>query len=214
MRAADAVTYFRVALVIVVVYLVIARINPILIALLIAFAMILDAADGYAAVWEGSRGKISLVQYVKASAGDSRYAKAVKEIKLKLAKTAKYGPRIDVAGDRVVEYALWIAYTYVMVIPLYVLLVIVIRHSFVDALMASKGTSSKMKTRFARAVYSSSIGRGGINVVKFAAFSYLAFVYVWGYPAVIGYVLVAALVAYILLRGAAEVYEAMTQEKG
>ncbi len=211
MRAADAVTYFRVALVIVVVYLVIARVNPILITLLIAFVMVLDAADGYAAVWEGSNGKVSLLQYIKASAGDSRYANKIKEIKLKLAKTAKYGPRIDVAGDRVVEYALWIVYTYVAVIPLFVLLVIVIRHSFVDAFMASKGTSSKMKTRFAKAVYSSALGRGGINVVKFAAFSYLAFVYIWGYPAVIGYALVAVLVAYILLRGAAEVYEALQE---
>lgn len=212
MRAADAVTYFRTSLAILILYLIIAKINPILIASLIAFVMLLDAADGYAAVWEGSNGKISLLQYIKASTGDSRYKAMVKDIKLKLAKTARHGPRIDVAGDRVVEYVLWIAYTYVMIIPIYVLLIIVVRHSFVDALMASKGTSSKMKTRFARAVYSSSIGRGGINVVKFLAFSYLAFAYVWGYPIVIGYALVAILVAYILLRGAAEVYESMAQE--
>ncbi len=211
MRAADAVTYFRTALAIVAVYLVIAKINPILITILIAVVMLLDAGDGYAAVWEGSGGKVSLTEYIKASIGDSRYAKRIKEIKLKLAKTAKRGPRLDVAGDRVVEYALWIVYTYVMVIPLFVLLVVVIRHSFVDALMASKGTSSKMKTKFAKLVYSSSIGRGGINVVKFLAFSYLAFVYVWGYPAVIGYVLVAILLAYILLRGAAEAYEALQE---
>ncbi len=213
MRAADAVTYFRTALGIVAVYLIIAKVSPILITALIAFAMLLDAADGYAAVWEGSKGRISLAQYIRASRGDQKYGEQVKKVKLGLAKTAKYGPRIDVAGDRVVEYAFWIVYTYVMVIPLFVLLIIVVRHSFVDALMGAKGTSSKMKTSFARLVYSSSIGRSGINVVKFAAFSYLAFVYVWGYPLWIGYVLVALLVIYILLRGAAEVYETLSTKE-
>ncbi len=210
MRAADAVTYFRVGLALLVVYLIIARVNPILIAALIAFVMLLDAADGYAAVWEGSAHRVSLYRYIRAAMGDPRYAPLVKKVKLKLAKTAKFGPRIDVAGDRVVEYALWIVYAYVMVVPLFVLLIVVVRNSFVDALMAARGTSSKMKTRFARLVYSSSIGRGGINVVKFLTFSYLAFVYVWHYPIWIGYALVAVLVAYMLVRGAAEAHEALS----
>ena len=128
-----------------------------------------------------------------------------------LSKTAKFGPRMDVAGDRAVEYILWVVYTYVNVIPLFILFIVIIRHSFVDAFMAAKGTSSKMKTNFARAVYSSNLGRGGINVVKFLAFSYLSLVYIWAYPAWIGYVLVAILLAYILLRGAAEVLEAYAQ---
>jgi phosphatidylglycerophosphate synthase len=123
-------------------------------------------------------------------------------------KNARFGPRIDVAGDRAVEYILWITYTYVGVLPLFVVFIAVIRHSFVDAFMAAKGTSSKMKTRFAQKVYSSNIGRGGINVVKFLAFSYLSLMYVWGYPAIIGYALVAILLAYIVIRGAAEIYEA------
>ena len=67
-----------------------------------------------------------------------------------------------------------------------------------------------MKTRFARAVYSSNIGRGGINVVKFATFSYLALMYISGYPSIIGYIMTAILVSYVLLRGAAEVYETIT----
>ena len=64
-----------------------------------------------------------------------------------------------------------------------------------------------MKTGFAKAVYSSNIGRGFVNVVKFVTFAYLPFVYISGYPIIVGYVLVAVLVAYIMLRGAAELYE-------
>ncbi|MEM3839104.1 MAG: CDP-alcohol phosphatidyltransferase family protein [Candidatus Micrarchaeaceae archaeon] len=211
MRAADAVTYFRVAVILFVAYLIIEKVNPIAIALLIAFAMLLDAFDGYAAVWEGSGGRISLIDYIRAAASRGAYANEIKKIKLRLARTAKHGPRIDVAGDRVVEYVLWIVYTYVAVIPLYVLFAVVIRHSFVDALMANRGTSSKMKTKLAKVVYSSSIGRGGINVVKFLAFSYLAFAYIWGWNIAVGYLLVAVLVAYIMVRGIAEAYESMQE---
>jgi phosphatidylglycerophosphate synthase len=209
MRIADATTYFRVGLGILAAYLVIIRQNPVLIMVLIAVVMVLDAADGYFAVWQGSRGRISMSDYLRAVTGDRKKAGIVKEVKRKVAKTASFGPRIDVAGDRVVEYAFWIVYSFVGVIPLFVLMLVVIRHSFVDAFMAAKGTSSKMKTRFARIVYSSNLWRSGINVVKFIAFSYLAFVYVWNWPSWIGYVLVAALVAYILVRGAAEVYESV-----
>ena len=113
----------------------------------------------------------------------------------------------SIAGDRVVEYSFWIVYTYVNVIPLFVLLIIVLRHSFVDALMGSKGTSSKMKTKFGNFMYASTIGRGGINVLKFLTFSYLAFVYIWNAPLIIGYILTAALVLYIMLRGLAEIME-------
>ncbi len=207
MRAADATTYFRVALGIFAAYLVIIRQNPVLIMLLIAITMALDAADGYLAVWEASGRKVSLSDYLRSAAGDARYAKRIKEIKQKVSRSAKFGPRIDVAGDRVVEYVFWIVYSFVNVIPLFVLIIIVIRHSFVDAFMAARGTSSKMKTRFAKIVYSSNLWRSGINVVKFLTFSYLAFVYVWGWPIWIGYVLIAVLVTYILLRGAAEIYE-------
>ena len=128
-------------------------------------------------------------------------------VKKTLKKKAKYGARIDVAGDRAVEYILWITFVYTGVVPIFVLFLIVIRHSFVDAVMAAKGTSSKMKTRFAKVVYSSNIGRGFVNVFKFITFAYLPFVYISGAPIVIGYVLVTILVGYIMLRGAAELYE-------
>ncbi|MDE1768823.1 MAG: hypothetical protein KGH64_03305 [Candidatus Micrarchaeota archaeon] len=208
MRSADATTLFRVALIAVVAYLILQRFNPIIIIVLIAAAMALDGVDGYFAVKEIAGSKISFMAYLKGALGNKAAAASVKAYKLKVSKKSKFGARMDVAGDRAVEYMLWIIYTYVNVVPLFVLFIIVIRHSFVDAVMASRGTSSKMKTRFAQIVYSSSLFRGGINVVKFLAFSYLALAYIWSYPMWIAYLLTGILVAYIMLRGAAEIYEA------
>jgi hypothetical protein len=137
----------------------------------------------------------------------------VSKVKQSIQKSAPYGPRMDVAGDRVVEYSLWIVFTYVHILPIFVILIVLIRHSFVDALMASKGTSSKMKTRLGRTLFASNIARGGVNVVKFVTFSYLVLMYIWNYPAIIGYVLTAILVLYIIARGVAEISESLNTHK-
>lgn len=208
MRSADAATLFRVMLIVIVAYLILLKASPVVIILLIAIAMAMDAFDGYLAVNESSNGKVGLRLYLKSILGDEESRSVVKSYKGKRTKASRFGPRMDIAGDRAVEYILWIVYTYVNVIPLFVIFIVVLRHSFVDAVMAEKGTSSKMKTKLAQIVYSSNLWRGGINVVKFATFSYLSLVYIWGYPAVIGYALVAILVIYILVRGAAEIIEA------
>ncbi len=207
MRSADATTLIRVLLVIFVAYLIIYKFNPFVIAVLIAIAILLDAVDGFFAVHEASSGRITLGVYLSGLLGNERSKKAVRSVKKTLKKKAKFGARIDVAGDRAVEYILWITFVYTGVVPIIILFLIVIRHSFVDAVMAAKGTSSKMKTKFAKVVYSSNIGRGFVNVLKFVTWAYLPFVYISGYPITIGYALVAVLFAYIMLRGAAEVYE-------
>lgn len=207
MRSADATTIARVLLIILVAYLIIYKFNPFVIAVLIAIAILLDAVDGFFALHEASKGRITFGKYVSALRGNERARTEVAAVKKTLKKKAKYGARIDVAGDRAVEYILWITFVYTGVVPIFVLFLIVIRHSFVDAVMAAKGTSSKMKTRFAKVVYSSNIGRGFVNVFKFITFAYLPFVYISGAPIVVGYVLVTILVGYIMLRGAAELYE-------
>ncbi len=208
MRSADAITLLRVLIIIAAAYLIVAKFNPIAIVLSIAVAMALDAVDGYFAVRQSSSGRVGFGMYLGALSGNHAAAAKVRQFRAKASRESRFGPRIDVAGDRAVEYILWITYTYVGILPLFVIFLVVLRHSFADAVMAAKGTSSKMKTRFARIVYSSNVGRAGINVVKFLAFAYLALMYVWGYPAIIGYMLVTILLAYILLRGAAEIYEA------
>lgn len=207
MRSADAATLFRVLLVVLAAYLIIYRFNPFLIAVLIAAAILLDAVDGFLAVREASAGRVAFGMYLNAALGERSARSKVAAVKKSLKSKAKFGARIDVAGDRAVEYILWMTFTYIGIVPLLVLFLIVIRHSFVDAVMAAKGTSSRMRTKFARVVYSSNAGRGFINVVKFITFAYLPFVYISGYPIGIGYVLIAILFAYIMLRGAAELYE-------
>ncbi len=207
MRSADAVTLLRVGMVILAAYMIILTFHVIVAIGIIALAMILDAVDGLFAVMDQSKGAITITDYIRAAMGDLKQKAKVKEIKQRISGSAPYGARMDIAGDRIVEYTLWATFVYVHILPLWILLIVFVRHSFVDAVMGSKGTASKMKTRFARTIYSSNIGRGGINLVKFLTFAYLALVYAFNYPAVYGYALVGLLLAYILLRGAAELYE-------
>ncbi len=185
MRYADLLTLFRTGLIFLVVYLVLIHFNVIITLLIILVMFGLDGLDG------------SIARY---------------EIKKMHKQPSKYGARLDVAGDRVIEYVFWILFVFVHIIPLFVILLIIIRHSFADAFMAAKGTSSKMKSNFARIVYSSNIGRGGINIVKIITFSYLSWLYITQNFLIknymlIGYVLTGILVGYILLRGIAEIYE-------
>jgi phosphatidylglycerophosphate synthase len=210
MRAADAITVARIALIVPIVYSVLLKLNPVIPISLLAISIASDALDGFAALHSVSKGSVSFIEYMKYSFGDKSDAKRISELKSSVGKTAKFGPRMDVAGDRITEYSLWALFIYTHVVPLFVLLIIIMRHSIADALMGAKGTSSKMKTRFARLVYSSNlIGRAGVNVMKFVTFAYLMLVYVSGYPIMIGYALVAVLVLYILARGAAEIWESL-----
>lgn len=211
MRSADATTIFRVLLVFFSIYLIILKINAILIILILAIAFLLDGIDGYLAIREESKGDISIKEYLLAVIGNPKDKKRIKAIKESISKAHPYGPRMDVAGDRAVEYSLWVVFIYLNILPLFILLIIIFRHSFVDAIMGAKGTSNKMKTKLAKVVYSSSIGRGGVNIVKFVTFSYLILVYVSGYPIIYGYILTGILVGYILLRGIAEVNEAFSK---
>ncbi|MEM3841378.1 MAG: CDP-alcohol phosphatidyltransferase family protein, partial [Candidatus Micrarchaeaceae archaeon] len=64
MRLADATTLFRTALVFVVAYLVLIKFYAIVTVAIIAIAMLLDAVDGYFAVWEVSKGKVGFIKYV------------------------------------------------------------------------------------------------------------------------------------------------------
>ncbi|MEM0201843.1 MAG: hypothetical protein QXR73_01550 [Candidatus Micrarchaeaceae archaeon] len=208
MRAADETTLFRSALVLVVVYLIIIKFPSYLTIIIFAIALILDAFDGYFAVWQVSKHKVGPIRYIKATVlNDKKAHEEIVEYKHKVSETARFGPRMDIAGDRVAEYSMWAVFAYLHIIPLIVLLLVIVMHSFADAMMGAKGTSSKMKSAFARAIYSSNSSRAAINALKFLAFAYLILVYVNSFPALIGYVLVGILFTFIMLRGAAEIYE-------
>jgi phosphatidylglycerophosphate synthase len=209
MRGADAITISRIALVVPIVYLVVLKANPMAPAILLLVAMALDGLDGFAALRSASKGSLSLLDYLKYALGNRKYAKKIGDLKASIGKAASYGPRFDVAGDRITEYSLWGLFTYVHIVPLFVLIIIIVRNSMADALMGAKGTSSKMKTRFANILYSNRMASFISIFLKFVTFSYLMFVYVLNYPVWVGYALIAVLVVYIVARGAAEVYESL-----
>ncbi len=212
MRSADKSTILRIGIVLFVLYLILIKINPVISILLLAFAFIMDGVDGFLALREASKRKITLSAYIDYSLGNKKYAKSIKKLKEGIGKTTKYGPRFDVAADRIAEYSFWALFTVVGIIPLFVLIIVIIRHSIADAFIGLKGTSSKMKTGLARALYASNTSRSSINVLKFVTFSYLILVYVSHYPVVPAYVLVFALVLFIVARGAAEIYESINDK--
>jgi phosphatidylglycerophosphate synthase len=207
MRNADLATILRIALVIFVIYLILIKFNPAVSIILLAVAFALDGVDGYLALRAISKGRISAKMYLEYSLGDRKNAKLIKEFKHNIEKSAKYGPRLDVAGDRILEYCFWVVFTYLDIVPLFVLLIIIIRHSLADAFLGVKGTSSKTKSSIAKMLYTSSASRAFANILKFVTFSYLILVYVSAYPIIPAYVLIALLTIWIVARGAAEVYE-------
>jgi phosphatidylglycerophosphate synthase len=209
MRSADASTILRIGLVLFVLFLVIIKFNPIVSIILLAVAFLLDGVDGFLALQEISKGKVTLSMYIDYSLGNKANSKKIKAFKESIEKTYKYGPRFDIAADRIAEYSFWATFSVLGIVPLFVLLIIIIRHSVADAFLGIKGTSSKMKSSIARYLYASNISRGGINVVKFVAFSSFILVYVAGYPIILAYGLMAVLVIFILVRGFAEVYESL-----
>ena len=209
MRSADQTTVLRIILVLFVIYLVLIRFNPLVSIVLFAIAFILDGVDGFLALRETSKGKVTLSMYVTYSLGSKENAKQIKAFKESTAKTAKYGPRLDVAGDRIAEYSFWVLFAVLKIVPLFVLLIIIIRHSIADAFLGEKGTSLKPKTGIAHALYTSSLSRAFANIIKFVTFSYLILVYVSGYSIVVGYALITLLALFIVVRGAAEVYESL-----
>jgi len=210
MRSADAATLIRTLMVFLVAYMLLLKINPWVTIFVILVMYLLDGFDGYLAIRSASRGAISFSSYLRASLSKAEKEKEkMTHFKHIAKREAKFGPRIDIAGDRVIEYTFWIIFAYLRLIPLFVVFIVIFRHAFVDALMASRGTSSKPRTKFAKIIYSSNIGRGGINIVKFLAFAYLVLVYVSNYPLWIGLVLVAILAIYIILRGIAEAYDVL-----
>lgn len=199
MRSADAVTVGRVLLVFVIGYLIYLKFSAIATILLIIVAFLLDEVDGYLALGKHE----NIIKYILTEAkGKHVYSEE------DVAKLPKYGSALDIAGDRITEYTFWIVFTYLHVVPLFILFIVIIRNSLSDAFTAaSKKTFHNMHTRFGKIAYSH-LARGAVGASKAVVFSYLALVYIFHWPASIGYVLVAYLITFFLLRGAAEIYEA------
>jgi len=202
MRSADIVTAVRVALVFVIAYFIILRLSAVLVVLLFLVMFGMDNLDGYFA----TSGKPSVADFVSYLGREIRGRERSRS--KGAMKPPKYGAALDIAGDRITEYTFWILFTWLYLIPLYVILIIMTRNCLADALTLSKGkTFSKMHSAFGR-IASSHKSRALYQVVKSSAIIYMALVYLAAWPLWAGYALVAAAVAYSLLRGAAEIYEA------
>ncbi len=65
-----------------------------------------------------------------------------------------------------------------------------------------------MNSAFGKIAYSH-LARGAIGVSKAVTFSYLVLMYLLNWPTIIGYALVAYVITFFLLRGAAEIYESV-----
>lgn len=202
MRSADVVTAVRIALVFVIAYLIIVRLNAIIVVLLFLVMFGMDNLDGYFAT-SRNPSVTDFLAYTRNEIRGKENSRSKKALK-----PPKYGAALDIAGDRITEYTFWILFTWLYLIPLYVVLIIMTRNCLADALTLSEGkTFSKMRTAFGR-VASSHKSRALYQVVKSSAIIYLALVYLADWPLWIGYALVAVAVSYSLLRGAAEIYEA------
>ncbi len=211
LRGADLTTFIRVGLIMLVAYLIIFKFSVVLILILLSLSLFLDAGDGFLALKQGSKNKISLLSYIRYISG--KKSKRITETKRKISKIAPWGPRMDIAGDRITEYTLWIVFTFLHILPIFVIFLIIIRHSFTDAFMAARGTSSQVFSNFSRIFYTSNWSRATINILKFVTFAYLILVYIMKYPVYIGYILVAVLVGFILLRGFSEIYDTFSEHK-
>ncbi len=210
MRKANIVTALRIALAPVIAYAVLLKVNPAVPISLFLLALVSDGIDGLFALSEISKGRIGMGTYLRYALGDPGAVKLVLGYKPKIEKEAPNGPRVDVAGDRIMEYSLWVLFTYVKILPFFVILLIIGRHSLADALMGGRGTSSNAKTRFARILYTSKMSRLVANALKAVAFSYLMLVYISGWNLLVGYALVGILVAFVMARGAAEICESIS----
>ncbi len=199
MRTADAITIARVVFVFLIGYMIYVKFNALATVALILITFFMDELDGYFALGK----RTNLLHYLKVEAS-GRHVYSQEDVE----NLPRYGSALDIAGDRITEYTFWVVFTYLHVVPLFILFIVFIRNSISDAFTStSKKNFHNMQTKFGKIAYSH-LARGAIGVSKAIVFSYLALVYILGWPATIGYVLVAYLITFFLLRGAAEIYEA------
>ena len=207
MRLADMATCSRVFLAVLAAGLVMMKWNPWVIFWIILLERSLDGFDGYFARYEVSGGTLGYCRYVNgAVCGNAEAKKEINDYNAILNVEYPLGSKMDTSGDRAVEYIFWALYSHLSLVPLFAFFAIIIRHSFVDLLTDGEGTACSTTSRFVKAIYKSKIVSFILNVFKVFGFSYLAFVYIRGWPSWIGSVLIGGLLGCILLRGVAVVY--------
>lgn len=131
----------------------------------------------------------------------------------KKTKTAsKFGGIVDVIFDRIVEASYWAVFSVLGFIPLWALLIMLVRYFVTDgfrtvAFGANLGTFDMMKSPFGKIIVSSRFSRGFFVVVKIATFSLLAILTIdanfvnFNLLSRISYYMVIILLLYNLIRG-------------
>lgn len=203
MRNADVATLLRIPLLILTVFAIAAGANALVVLFLLLVLFVSDALDGYLV----SLGKHSLPDFLKyllaEASGSGKAARKFPKV------MPKYSAYFDIAVDRIIEYAFWLLFTLLQLLPWFVIAIVFVRNSLADALTLRKGkTFSKMHSTFGR-IASSHLSRGAYGIVKVATFAYLSLIVVAGWPIMPGYALTGLTVAFSLIRGAAEIYEAL-----
>jgi phosphatidylglycerophosphate synthase len=123
----------------------------------------------------------------------------------------EYGKRLDVAGDRIVEYIYYLFFTIKDLIPVFIFPIIIIRNSIVDAFFYTpKKNFSTTKTKFARIFSSSRISRLSYGFLKMLTFFYFGCVLIFNSPIIFGYLLLAIVVSFSIIRGVADILEVFT----
>lgn len=114
--------------------------------------------------------------------------------------TSKFGAVLDIAGDRVVENALWVVLADLQVIPIWVPLVVITRSFVVDAVRAAMlqegqtpfGQSTMMRSSITQFLTASRWSRAYYGWSKAFAFVLLSWLVAWQLPGGNGAVLSAA----------------------
>ena len=202
MRESDAVSVLRIPLLALLVYSIAIRLNAVIVLLLLAVLFISDSADGYMAF----SGRHSLPDFAHYLLEEARVLRGKAR---KRPAPPRYAAYLDIAIDRVIEYALWLAFTLLSILPWFVIAIVFARNTLADFLVTRRGKTFKgMRTGFGR-IASSHVSRGAYAILKAVNFGYLAMVAVLGWPLSAAYALTAVVVVFSLLRGASEIYEAL-----
>jgi phosphatidylglycerophosphate synthase len=202
MRKPDAASLLRIPLLLILVYAIEVRFNAAGVLILLAVLFISDSADGYLALG-GSHSLPDFVRYL------FEEARILRRKERKKPEPPRYAAYLDIAVDRIIEYALWLTFTLLSILPWFVIAIVFVRNTLADLLVFGRGkTFREMQTGFGR-IASSHLSRGAYAILKAVNFGYLSLVAVAGWPAGVGYALTAAVVAFSLARGAAEISEAL-----
>ncbi len=203
MRSADVSSLLRIPLLFILAYTIFIKLNPVAVLILMLVLFVSDSIDGYLA----SSGKHSFLDFANYGLEEMHLVKRQKRVWKNIPKYAGY---LDIAIDRLIEYVLWLTFILLSVLPWFVLAIVFVRNTIADYLVIGGGKGHREMQSAVGKIVSSPASRGGYGALKAINFGYLALVFISGWPVIIAYILTIIVVIFSLIRGAAEIYEALS----